>query len=227
MKEIITKTPGLRTLAKALNYAFTTLRAFSGSEDYWKNRYRRGGNSGAGSYDKLASFKADVLNAFVQENGINTVIEYGCGDGNQLTLAQYPHYIGFDVSTDAITLCRQQFAQDAHKSFKLVRDYADEKAELTLSLDVVYHLVEDAVFDSYMRSLFDAATLYVVIYSSDTNEQTNFQSPHVRHRQFSTWIRQHRPAWTLIRHIPNQYPYQPDSQTGSFADFYFYQQTAE
>jgi hypothetical protein len=43
-----------------------------------------------GSYGKFAAFKAEVLNAFVQEMRVDTVIEFGCGDGNQLTLARYP-----------------------------------------------------------------------------------------------------------------------------------------
>src|SRR5437899_4317923 len=58
-------------------------------------------NSGLGSYDKLAEFKAEVLNGFVKENTIKSVIEYGCGDGNQLKFAEYPSYLGFDVSVKA------------------------------------------------------------------------------------------------------------------------------
>jgi hypothetical protein len=39
--------------------------------------------------------------------------------------------------------------------------------DLELSLDVIYHLVEDEVFDAYMRSLFAHAGRFVVIYSSN------------------------------------------------------------
>lgn len=35
---------------------------WTGSTDYWKNRYLEGGNSGAGSYNNLAQFKAEVIN---------------------------------------------------------------------------------------------------------------------------------------------------------------------
>jgi hypothetical protein len=34
-------------------------RKFSGSKAYWENRYADGGNSGAGSYNRLADFKAE------------------------------------------------------------------------------------------------------------------------------------------------------------------------
>src|SRR5215207_6091130 len=62
---------------------------FHGSEDYWITRYATGGNSGAGSYNKLAEYKAEVLNDFVKRHNVESVIEYGCGDGNQLKLTLF------------------------------------------------------------------------------------------------------------------------------------------
>ena len=59
---------------------------FPGSQNYWEKRYSLGGNSGQGSYGKSAEFKSEILNIFVRENCINSVTEYGCGDGNQLCL---------------------------------------------------------------------------------------------------------------------------------------------
>src|SRR5665811_377643 len=136
MKKTIKAMPIIGSLAKAICSAVKinnpTLRS---SKDYWEQRYRNGGNSGAGSYDKLAIFKADVLNSFVEENHIETIIEYGCGDGNQLTLSQYPSYIGFDVSNKAIELCKKTFHNDKSKQFKLLSEHRGETAQLTLSLD--------------------------------------------------------------------------------------------
>ena len=60
---------------------------------YWEFRYANNGNSGAGSYGKLADFKAKVINGFIHENELNTILEFGCGDGNQLSLAKYNSYI--------------------------------------------------------------------------------------------------------------------------------------
>lgn len=194
---------------------------FEGSENYWIERYEAGKNSGAGSYSKLAEFKAEILNQFVDEENITTVIEFGCGDGNQLGLAKYPTYTGFDVSPKSVELCQQLFAADSSKSFKLVEQYQDEKAELTLSLDVVYHLVEDAVFEDYMHRLFCAAEKNVIIYSSDTDDNPG-QAPHVRHRNFTRWVARHYPQWEMIRHIPNRYPFKGETKSGSFADFFIF-----
>lgn len=228
MKEIVKKIPIIGPLAKVVYFTLVApFRSFSGSQDYWKDRYSAGGHSGAGSYNKLAEFKAEVLNAFVANNGVQTVIEFGCGDGNQLKIAEYPHYLGFDVSPEAIKLCEQLFPEDPAKSFRLVDDYANDLADLTMSLDVVYHLVEDKVFHEYMEKLFDASKRYVIVFSSNTDKQAWVQAAHVKHRQFSSWVEANRPGWTLVEHIPNRYPYKGDDEEGSFADFYIYEKTTQ
>lgn len=193
------------------------------SGDYWGRRYESGRNSGPGSYGPLAEFKASVLNMFVEKNGVTSIIEFGCGDGNQLTMAQYPAYIGYDVSPTAVAMCRNRFAGDASKQFFRICEYAGQKAELTTSLDVIFHLVEDDVFDEYMRRLFEASSKFVAIYSSDQDEPIEPIVDHVRHRRFSEWIEQNAPCWSLMTHVPNRYPYNGDSTATSFADFYFYQ----
>ncbi|MUV13823.1 class I SAM-dependent methyltransferase [Noviluteimonas gilva] len=199
---------------------------FDSSATYWERRYRSGGNSGAGSYSILAEFKAEVLNAFVREHDVRSVIEFGCGDGNQLTLAQYPAYIGYDVSQRAVDICRSKFAADATKSFERVDAYDGRKADLALSLDVIFHLVEDAVFDAYMRRLFDAGGRFIGIYASNDDRPQLPDSPHVRHRRFTDWIDANAREWTLERHVPNRYPDTGDNRVSSFADFYFYRRVA-
>jgi len=200
-------------------------REFRGSSDYWVRRYRKGRTSGGGSYGRLAEFKAQVLNEFVDTEKIERVMEFGCGDGNQLQLATYPTYLGFDISPHALDRCRSLFAEDQTREFCLVQDYQDQTAPLTLSLDVLYHLVEDEVFDAYMRQLFAVSTRHVIIYSSNTDENPADQGQHVRHRRFTDWIDEQLSGWKLTRHVPNAYPFEGNDHEGSAADFYFYQPT--
>lgn len=47
-----------------------------------------------------------MLNSLVLERGANSVIEWGCGDGAQLEHAEYPRYIGLDVSATATSVAR-------------------------------------------------------------------------------------------------------------------------
>ena len=197
---------------------------FRGSSSYWEQRYRQGGTSGSGSFGRLAEFKAETLNGFVERMGIQSVIEFGCGDGTQLALARYPRYVGIDVAEGSISACRQRFAGNATKSFYLASQMPADlgRFDLVLSLDVIYHLVEDEVFDTYMRSVFAHASRFVAIYSSNKVEPSD--APHVRHRLFTHWIEVHEPQWRQSGFLPNIYPHDPvrPGET-SFADFYFFE----
>ena len=192
------------------------------SPEYWNERYKNNGNSGAGSYKHLAGFKANVLNSFIKDHGVQSVIEFGCGDGNQLLLADYPKYVGFDVSPKSIQICKDLFKGDPSKSFYLSPPDREIKADLSMSLDVIYHLVEDEVFNAYMLTLFASATQWVIIYSSNTNENHPDQSIHVKHRKFSDWIDSSRLNYQLHEHIPNEFPMSQLGENGSFADFFIY-----
>lgn len=200
---------------------------FQGSGDYWERRYQAGGSSGVGSYGELAAFKAELLNDLIHETGIRSVIEFGCGDGAQLALLDCPEYIGLDISATVLDRCRVRFADDASKRFGL---YTPEfprdlpmvaQADLALSLDVLYHLVEEEVFARHLRDLFGAATRMVVIYSS--NFEREEPVPHVRHRVFTDWVAANIAGWTLRRRIPNRYPYREEDGSGSLADFFVYE----
>lgn len=201
-------------------------REFPGSAAYWEARYKKGGTSGAGSYAHFAEFKAEVLNEFVAVNEVRSVIEFGCGDGNQLALAKYPSYFGVDVSPAAVARCRELFGADATKSFASTDEYDGRKADLALSLDVVYHLVEDDVFERYMRTLFAAAERFVIVYASDFDGAPGATASHVRHRKFTTWIAANEPRWKLARHVPNRHPRRDDAPGGTPADFFIFEKAS-
>jgi SAM-dependent methyltransferase len=210
--------------------ALTRFR-FPGSANYWDARYRRGGSSGSGSQDRLAEFKRATLATFVAEHAIASVIEFGCGDGNQLAAASYARYIGLDVSQAAIAACTRRFAADASKSFYVYDSlaFADRArlfhAELALSLDVLYHLVEDEIFAAYLRHLFAAADRYVIIYSSDLDAR---QTYHERDRAFSRWVAQNISGWSLQQRIANPYAYDKSNPAHtSKSDFFIYARTPE
>lgn len=224
--------PTLPRLSQHVSRAYVWLlnRArFPGSAAYWNERYRRGGASGSGSSGRLRTFKQKILNAFVAEHNIRSVIEFGCGDGSQLELASYPRYVGLDVSPEAVRRCIQSYARDQTKSFFVYDTLAFHdplrvvSAELTLSLDVLYHLVEQQIFERYLTHLFAAADRFVVIYASDFDQAQHY---HERHRAFTDWVVRHQPGWRLVRRVPNAFPYDPQ-QPGetSRSDFYIYGRT--
>ena len=186
---------------------------------YWEARYRQGGTSGAGSRGRLAAFKADFVNSFVAANAVDDVLDLGCGDGHLLSLLQVSAYIGVDVSNTALACCITRFPRHRFVPFHALDDGVS--ADLAMSLDVVFHLVEDAAFVRYMHALFAHPRRFVLVYAS--NVERNWTSPHVRHRRFTDHVARTEPDWRLVAHVPNRYPFDPDRPDDtSFADFFVY-----
>jgi SAM-dependent methyltransferase len=218
IRELVRPLPGIRRISLLRQQL-----AFRDSADFWERNYARGHSSGAGSYGAAAAGKARFLNALVREHGVRSVVEFGCGDGNQLALAEYPRYVGLDVSRTAIGLCQQRFADDPSKSFfhydgACFTDRAGIfAADLALSLDVLYHLTEDQVFETYLTHLFGAARRLAVLYT--TNVVHDGTAPHVRHRNFTPWVAARFPEWALtgVTAGPNE--------GRDRADFFVYQRS--
>lgn len=142
------------------------------------------------------------------------------------SLATYPHYIGLDVSAVAIGQCISRFAGDTSKSFFLYQSnaFADYsgifKADLALSLDVLFHLVEEEIFTNYLRHLFAAGDKYVLIYASNFDAPQQF---HEKRRRFTVWVEAYIPGWKLLEVIPNKYPFAANAaDETSLSDFYIY-----
>jgi SAM-dependent methyltransferase len=173
------------------------LFGFRGSRHYWETRYRIGGHSGVGSRGRSAQYKADVLNRFIAAHEVGSAIEFGCGDGYQLAMLELQRYLGIDVSPTIIEHCRKTFAGDPRKTFLLADDYRGETADLALSLDVIYHLVEDEVYEQYLSRLFAAGTRFVVVYAT-SSEMTATGTPHVRHRDVSTDVARRFPGFVRM-----------------------------
>lgn len=189
------------------------------SEEYWINRYASGRDSGDGSKGRLLTFKAAIINNFIKDNDVKTVIDYGCGDGNQISLLKISGYTGFDVSPMVVERCTERFPYD---TFKLMKDYKNERAELTLSLDVIYHLLEDDIYYQYMERLFDSSDKYVIIYSSNYEKEI---VNHEKRRKFTDWVDLHRQNWALIDSIPNDH--YGDGKGLSLSEFFIYQEKGE
>lgn len=198
---------------------------FFDAQGYWEHRYKRGGQSGPGSVGEHAQFKADFVNGFVAEHDVDSVIEFGCGDGEQLALAEYPDYVGLDVSESAVERCEERFADDPTKRFRTYDPFDDVPrfgeggltADLSLSMEVVFHLVDDRLFEQTMADIFGAAEKYVIIFSSNRDE--NPSEIHVRHRKFTEYVDETFPQFELIETKENPFEER-------VSDFYVYERAS-
>ncbi len=169
-----------------------------------------------------------MLNDFVATEEIDSVIEFGCGDGEQLALGRYPRYLGMDVSPSTLQRTAQRFSDDRTKSFLRYDPacFADPagflSAQLTLSLDVVYHLVEDGIYARHLQDLFGASRRFVILYTSDSERLSVPEHPtaHVRHRPVRRDVAARFPHWTLRSQVDGP---QRLGGSSSFAEFLIYQ----
>ena len=225
---------GIRSLARTLisivPFGRVMTRAilslwFRDSPSYWEQRYASGGNSGAGSYGVLATFKGEFLQRFIEDNSIGSVIDFGCGDGNQIGFIKNTNYLGLDVSATAIDKCKREYESDPLKTFLLygprdrIQNLGIPLADMSMSLDVIYHLVEDPLFERYIANLFSAATRFVIIYSS--SREGRCESPHVRHRDVKSYVADNIDGWTLDRVVSNPY-----KGASSESDFFVFRRAA-
>lgn len=235
IKGMIKKIPGVKPLYFALHDKKKKFEKGGGSKGYWETRYASGGNSGDGSYGRLALFKAEVLNNLIDELGVSSVIELGCGDGNQTSLLDNKvNYLGLDISPTIIERNIEMFHSDPKKGFLVFDSTRFQNigsflnADMTISLDVLYHLIEVEIYQSYLKTLFDMANQYVVIYASD-NADIKIEAPHVFIRSFTPYIAENFKEFQLIRKIENKYhsgdPTKGGTDEWSWSDFFLYRRT--
>ena len=186
------------------------------SSKYWEKRYKSGGNSGDGSNGILAKFKISIINEFINKNNIVSVIELGCGDSNILANCNYRNYYGFDVSKTIIALNKEKYRHDPLKNFFHIKKIKNFTAELSLSIDVIYHLIEDNIFEKHLKSLFNSSNKFVIIYSSNFDKFYSKKS-HVLHRKFDSYIEENFKSFKLSEVINNPFP------ELSTANFYIYE----
>jgi len=180
---------------------------FAAIASYWEERYEHGGNSGAGSYGLPAIYKADFVNQTMDDLGIKNVIDFGCGDGHQLSLLNMDQrsYVGLDISAESIQICRSKF-QEPNIRFLHVTNYETLKlpySELSVSMDVIYHLTEDAAYFTYLDYLFNSSK-FVLIYSMDQEDPK--WTGHSRPREFSKDIVSRFPAARLLAQVESSVP---------------------
>ena len=203
--------------------------------NYWESRYKGGRTSGPGSYNRLANFKSGLINSFLKNNKIATVVELGCGDGSQLELINYPQYLGLDISLTAVEICEKKFTENPNLSFlHYIPDEFDVSVhdvfDLALSLDVVYHLSNDCIYKKYLEHLFGLSAKFVIIYSNSQELYTkgvNEDAEYVRFRNFKSDVEKYFPEWSLVESEPNFYPFNitlPDET--SIADFFIFEKNA-
>src|SRR5581483_12428603 len=86
-------------------------------------------------------------------------------------------------------------------------------ADCAISLDVIFHLIEDDIFARYIDNLFRSGLHFVIIYGLD-EEQSRPGHVSVRFRKYSEYIAKNIPHFRPALHIRRK---------EAFGDFYLYE----
>ncbi|KKR21164.1 MAG: hypothetical protein UT48_C0012G0023 [Parcubacteria group bacterium GW2011_GWE2_39_37] len=163
---------------------------------YWNKRYQEGGNSGKGSYGELFEYKTNYINEFIETNNIKSLIDFGCGDGNQIKSLAPIKYLGFDVAMSSINICRNSYNDDENKSFMLYDpNYFSNNnfigSELVISLDVLYHIIDEEDFIKTINDIFSCSNKFVILFTSFDRftDEPYKAGTHVRHRDTLRYLK--------------------------------------
>lgn len=154
-------------------------------KQYRESRYQSWGNSWRWSYNENARFKAEVINVFIQAHAISSVIEVWCGDGNNLALYECQEYLWLDISPTIVDYCKWKFYNDTTKRFELYDHSITEKADLTLCLDVTYHIFPREEWEKTIKKTIKMANKYAIFYSFPA---PNWHAMHINNYNFEEYL---------------------------------------
>jgi len=164
---------------------------------YWDRRYRDGRSSGAGSEGAEGAYKAAYISKFIADHQVQTVVDWGCGDGQVLELIKFPKgtsYTGVDVSQTIVERMTAKFPQHRFIGPSAAHNYEDAY-RMSISMDVLFHLPDDRDYFDYLDHLFNSATRHVVIYATNTPDGRTAR--HVFRREFTPDIAERFLDWEL------------------------------
>jgi len=133
---------------------------------YWDTRYKKGGNSGAGSIGQYRNQKWDIIESFVGD--VNDVIDVGCGDLSFWEGKDCVSYLGIDRSPKIININRI-----ARPHWKFINADAAEtqsiQARIVFCFDILFHIMNDGIYCDILSNLTKYSNEWIFIFTWKEN----------------------------------------------------------
>jgi len=123
----------------SLRDTFTTVYR----ERHWSSGQSTPFDSGSGSASMYAALYCELVNSFIKERQVHTVVDLGCGDfriGSEIAACGV-NYVGIDIVPDLVSHLRNQF-EDQRVNFECLDATVDSLpvGDLVLVRQVLQHL---------------------------------------------------------------------------------------
>jgi len=159
---------------------------------YWENRYNSGGNSGNGSYGEGLKNKALLLNNLINKYDLKSISDVGCGECTLLPYLQgIRKYYGYDISPTVLSKISKNNQDGFSKEFILLTNNTKiVSSDLVLSLEVIFHQVNDDEYLDYMRKLVNSNGEYLLILTMNEGilKTNHIKNRHIKYRDISKFM---------------------------------------
>ena len=134
------------------------------SQNHWDERYRKGGDSGYGSYGEQLNLKLRLIRNNIKD--IKNIVDFGCGDFNfgLHVLGIFPdvYYFGIDQSIEIIQRNSSLYKHSFQQNNRLIIG-----ADLILCVDVLLHILNEKDEKNIIDDLKKHWRKYLVISAFD------------------------------------------------------------
>lgn len=147
-------------------------------KEYWDGRYKERLGSGEGSRGDLLEYKAKYLNDLFKKYEVESVFDFGCGDGYLANLLECKQYFGVDISQHAAQQCRElvkkpNFVFEQGHFGNYGADVIKRKfnnlfgvdVDAVMCIDVLYHIMDENLVEIVLQSMFGAKAKIVITYT--------------------------------------------------------------
>jgi glycosyltransferase involved in cell wall biosynthesis len=133
---------------------------------YWETRYSDGGNSGSGSAGAEAEWKIKQV-VRLSRGKVRSILDLGIGDGTLTARLMEALtgviYHGVDLTPTGAAIARRNAPGATVAVLDITREKLGRKADVSLCLDVLFHIPEKAAHDAAVLAACQCASQFTVI----------------------------------------------------------------
>jgi SAM-dependent methyltransferase len=132
---------------------------------FWNRRYiddpEKG--SGPGSRGEFLLLKNKLITSILEDYGITSILDIGCGDIAVLESIEVAHYMGIDISDVVVARNKNARPQWEFVCADLTAAHQPKPAELVICLDVLIHQKKFKNYVTILSKTLDAAKKIALI----------------------------------------------------------------